>query len=191
MVRLKCGLRTVFLMAMGLCWFPVAWADSNYNNRIGLGPPIGWKLIMTYERRLPLKLMDFDTSIGVDLSWQFQASESAFYREDVTFETNTHVINPWFMVYFNENPGFIPNVFIIKPSLVFLDPGANYDNFSVFPAYEIMVGHIFNFNRFYLKIDYGFKHFLRSEKVIYSEQETHFPAKNWTPSAGIYFGLNF
>jgi len=29
MAKLRCGLRTVLLMAMGLSWFPVAWADLN------------------------------------------------------------------------------------------------------------------------------------------------------------------
>jgi hypothetical protein len=166
-------------------------ADSKYNNRIGLGPPINGKIILTYERRFHFKPTDFNSSIGVDLSWQFRASESAFYRDDVTFKSNLHVINPWFMVYLNEESGFLPNVFIIKPSLVLLDPGADYENLHLFPAYEVMVGHIINFNRFYLKIDYGFKRFLKSEKITFSGEETIFPDKNWTPSAGIYFGLNF
>jgi hypothetical protein len=166
-------------------------ADSEYNNRIGFGAPVNGKLIMSYERRLPFKFEGLNTSLGVDVSWQYRATESAFYRDDVTFESYSHVVNPWIMFYLNEEAGIVPNVFIIKPSLIILDPGADHEDIRLFPAYEVMVGHVFNYKRFYFKVDYGFKYFFKSEKVSYSGEDTYFPKKKWTPSAAFYLGFNF
>lgn len=139
-----------------------------YKNRIGIPPiPTAYitDFVIIYERKLPYKIFKKRISVGLDMGFQHTGSVNDFlYEDEVNFKTKMHSFNPWFIVSFRKDGSFlkdlfIPKLFIVKPSFVFLDTGADGKNIELFPAYEIMLGQIVTYKRFFLKIDYGIKHF--------------------------------
>ena len=165
-------------------------ALSEAKNRIGIAPASD-KIILTYERIGVGEYLNKEISLGIDLSFQYNPSEQSLYTDDVNFKTNTHVINPWIMVYLIKEQGFKPNVLIFKPSFVMLNPGGNNDNFEVAYAYEVMLGNVIEFGDFYFKFDYGFKHFLNTVDISYNNEKPAVPSNHIVPSAGLYFGVTF
>ena len=147
-------------------------------------------IFMMYEHRI-----HNSWAIGVDIGTNHTPIKGdKLYRSNVDFDTWLTTFNPWVGFYFRPDGKtaedlMIPKMVMIKSSTLFLQP-VNGD-LEVIDAYEIMLGNVMQLNRWFVKIDYGFKHITSRREIKHGSETTLFPKRRLAPSIAIYTGIRF
>lgn len=153
-------------------------------------------IYLTYERRFRLEQDRQPLAVGLDVGYRFNGSiYSNFDHTNVRFNSHQMTINPWIGGYFRSDDDMIKDVLIpkmvmVKPSLVFANTRTN-GNMELFPAYEMLLGNVVDYERVFFKVEYGLKHFLRRSAISGVGRSIYFPSSRVRPVVRVLVGINF
>lgn len=190
--------------------FNYSWAQEqvDYKNGIAIAPPLPGLVVIEYERFLTSYSepntwsVGLSTGFGYPVNLEFVQSIEDLFETPVSFKVKwDYVFNPFVRFYFGNPDKKFRSGAMVKPSLVFF----NIENEKTyfFPAYELhYTGTMSLGKRFYGSFAFGYKHFLKYDKIEYNEEETYFPAfkfqpdtdeksKRWLPAFDLGFGVRF
>ena len=151
-------------------------------NSLGLYPPLPGVFVLEYERFVATLpgghefSVGFAPGFGYDIGsddWPFETTN--LYDRKVSFKTNTIAINPFARIYFGSRSSSFRTGVMLKPSLILLDPGADWRGFEPFMSYEVHFTSSVEADWFYLLFGVGFKHFLRRATLEHDGIRFSFP----------------